>query len=241
MEINIEKNKIETIRLWNSVEREGIDRLIDYLLNSDYFVTAGSAYRHLAVVGGLAQHSLNVYDAMDMDDYLDTKIIVSLGHDLCKIGKYKKGGKACSDAQYKYYKSLSYKCSITKRNLLDSNNLLDDYRPSTTYAGLLIDWLNGNSKDFPVEPVEFTFADDPFPFGHGEKSAYIISKFIKLTDEEALAIRWHMGAWDLAKDSRDATECYNAAVNLYPLVTKLQIADMVATKIIEREEPANED
>ena len=37
---------------------------------------------------------------------------------------------------------------------------------------------------------------DRFPFGHGEKSVFLISRFMRLTDEEALAIRWHMGAYD---------------------------------------------
>ena len=39
----------------------------------------------------------------------------------------------------------------------------------------------------------FTF-DDPLPYGHGEKSVYIANGFIRLTREEAMAIRWHMGS-----------------------------------------------
>ena len=35
--------------------------------------------------------------------------------------------------------------------------------------------------------------DDPLPYGHGEKSVYITNGFIRLTREEAMAIRWHMG------------------------------------------------
>lgn len=37
---------------------------------------------------------------------------------------------------------------------------------------------------------------DQLPMGHGEKSVYLVMKFMDLTDEEALAIRWHMGAYD---------------------------------------------
>lgn len=37
---------------------------------------------------------------------------------------------------------------------------------------------------------------DRLPMGHGEKSVYLVMKFMDLTDEEALAIRWHMGAYD---------------------------------------------
>lgn len=39
---------------------------------------------------------------------------------------------------------------------------------------------------------------DALPMGHGEKSVYLIQKHMSLTDEEALAIRWHMGAYDEA-------------------------------------------
>ena len=38
----------------------------------------------------------------------------------------------------------------------------------------------------------YTF-DDPLPYGHGEKSVYIANGFLRLTREEAMAIRWHMG------------------------------------------------
>ena len=38
--------------------------------------------------------------------------------------------------------------------------------------------------------------EDSLPYGHGEKSVYIISSFMKLTREEAMAINWHMGAFD---------------------------------------------
>ena len=38
----------------------------------------------------------------------------------------------------------------------------------------------------------YTF-DDPLPYGHGEKSVYIANGYIRLTREEAMAIRWHMG------------------------------------------------
>lgn len=50
----------------------------------------------------------------------------------------------------------------------------------------------------------YTFRD-PLPLGHGEKSLYQIARFIRLEDHEALAIRWHMGAYDTAArtDLRD--------------------------------------
>ena len=79
---------------------------------------------------------------------------------------------------------------------------------------------------------EYKFRD-PFPLGHGEKSLYLITKHMDLTEEEALAIRWHMGAYDAAarSDLRDLS----AAMAMTPWVWRLQEADMCATHIDERE------
>lgn len=74
--------------------------------------------------------------------------------------------------------------------------------------------------------------DDPLPLGHGEKSLYIVSKFVKLSDEEAAAIRWHMGAFDNA--FRGGERALNDALRKYPLVLLLHIADMKATYFDER-------
>ena len=80
-----------------------------------------------------------------------------------------------------------------------------------------------------MDPYEFR---DPFPLGHGEKSLYLITRHMALTEEEALAIRWHMGAYDDAVKggSRSMTE----AMNLTPWVWRLQEADMCAAWIDER-------
>ena len=80
-----------------------------------------------------------------------------------------------------------------------------------------------------MAPYEFR---DTFPLGHGEKSLFLITRHMALTEEEALAIRWHMGAYDDAVKggSRSMTE----AMNLTPWVWRLQEADMCAAWIDER-------
>ncbi len=77
----------------------------------------------------------------------------------------------------------------------------------------------------------YTFRD-PLPLGHGEKSLYQIARFIRLEDHEALAIRWHMGAYDAAAhtDLRDLS----AAMDATPWVWRLHEADMCAAHIDER-------
>ena len=70
--------------------------------------------------------------------------------------------------------------------------------------------------------------DDPMPYGHGEKSVYMISPFMKLTREEAFAIRYHMG-YSSTEDERNVS----AAFEMFPLAFALSVADSEATYFIE--------
>lgn len=69
--------------------------------------------------------------------------------------------------------------------------------------------------------------EEALPYGHGEKSVYILSAFIKLTREEALAINWHMGEYD----SRVKGGSYSAgAVYVkYKNCFLAHVADLMAT------------
>ena len=72
--------------------------------------------------------------------------------------------------------------------------------------------------------------DDKMPYGHGEKSVYIISGYMKLTREEAFAIRYHMG-FSEDVDSRNV----GRAFEMYPLILALATADMEATYYVEND------
>lgn len=63
------------------------------------------------------------------------------------------------------------------------------------------------------------------PFGHGASSLYLTMKFFKLSQEEALAIRWHMGEYNVANN--EMNELHYANEN-YPLVFLLQFADRLS-------------
>ena len=43
------------------------------------------------------------------------------------------------------------------------------------------------------EKVPVYAVDDQFPYGHGEKSVFLIERFMRLRTEEAIAERWHWG------------------------------------------------
>ena len=181
------------------IKREGADKLLEYLLSpaSDFFTAPASARFHSSVEGGLVRHSLNVYDCLvgylgsdhvknDLHlEYSDESIaIVSLLHDLCKIGVYKKGF----------------------RNVKDDKGV----------------WQR-------VDTFEF---DDPMPYGHGEKSVYMTTPFMKLTREEAFAIRYHMG-YSSTEDARNVA----AAFEMFPLSFALSTADSEATYFLEGKKP----
>ena len=72
---------------------------------------------------------------------------------------------------------------------------------------------------------------DTLPYGHGEKSVYMVSGYIRLTREEAMAIRWHMGGFD---DSvRGGSFSLAHAFEKYPLAVKLHLSDLEATYLHE--------
>lgn len=73
----------------------------------------------------------------------------------------------------------------------------------------------------------FEYSDD-MPYGHGEKSVYIISGFMKLSREEAFAIRYHMGFSGTEPQSN-----VGSAFEKYPLAFALSTADMEATYFLE--------
>lgn len=73
------------------------------------------------------------------------------------------------------------------------------------------------------------------PLGHGEKSVIRLLQWgMELTEEEMLAIRWHMGPWELAFQSNDAKGNSNAAKNKTPLCSVIGAADGLATFVLER-------
>ena len=183
------------LEIYNSeIKREGADKLLEFLLKSDFFVAPASARFHCSYEGGLCEHSVNVYEALKGYlssprakevygfDYSEESIaIVALLHDLCKVGVYKKG-----------FRNVKDESGVWKR----------------------------------VDTFEY---DDQLPYGHGEKSVYIISGYMRLTREEAFAIRYHMGYSSEREDPRNVS----AAFEMFPLAFAVSVADSEATYFIE--------
>lgn len=91
-----------------------------------------------------------------------------------------------------------------------------------------------NEQTGKWEKQPFYQVEDSFPYGHGEKSVYMIERFFRLSAAEAMAIRWHMGGFDDAV--KGGSFAISQAYGKYPLAVKLHIADIAATHLLETAE-----
>lgn len=87
-------------------------------------------------------------------------------------------------------------------------------------------------EDVPGYDVDYS----NFPMGHGEKSVIVLLCCgLALTDDEMMAIRWHMTAWDLAFQSPEMKGNLNQAKEICPLLTLIQAADGLSSNMLERD------
>ena len=85
-----------------------------------------------------------------------------------------------------------------------------------------------NEQTGQWEKAPYYTINDTLPYGHGEKSVYMISGFMRLTREEAMAIRWHMGFSGI-----EDKNTIGKALEMYPLAFALSVADMEASYFLE--------
>lgn len=111
--------------------------------------------------------------------------------------------------------------------------LLHDICKANFYA---VEMRNRKNDQGRWEQYPFYVVDDKLPYGHGEKSVYIISGFMRLSREEAMAIRWHMGFSD--NDFKGGGYSVGNAFEQFPLAVLLHIADLQATYLDENGDKA---
>lgn len=80
------------------------------------------------------------------------------------------------------------------------------------------------------QSVPYYTIDDTLPYGHGEKSVYIISGYMRLTRDEAFAIRYHMGFSNVSDSEKNNVA---KAFEMFPLAVALSFADQEATYFME--------
>ena len=171
------------------IKRRGADRLLEWLIGSDFFTAPASTRFHAAYEGGLVEHSLNVYKVfmkkhfVEGEDDPESVAICTLLHDICKAGFYE----------------VSYR--------------------------------NRKNEDGQWEKVPYYTINDRFPYGHGEKSVFLIERFMRLKNDEAVAIRWHMRGFD--DTAKAGSFAIAHAYEQYPLAVKVHLSDLEATYLCE--------
>lgn len=187
------------------ITRPGSEELLAYLEKSDFFTAPASHKYHSSYPGGLCAHSVNVYEQL-RDQY---------SHLLMKDPYF--GGLTPEQEE-----------TVVICGLLHDLCKIAYYVPvkKSRKTGKLMPNGKPEWEDYMGYDI-----DDKLPYGHGEKSVYIISGFMRLTREEAMAIRWHMGSWQEG-EARNAGNAFER----YPLALLTHIADMLATNIDEKEE-----
>lgn len=91
-----------------------------------------------------------------------------------------------------------------------------------------VDYRNAKNDKGIWEKVPYYTIDDTLPYGHGEKSVYILSSYMRLSREEAFAIRYHMG-FSGCEDKNSIGKAFE----MFPLALALHVADMEATYYLE--------
>lgn len=197
--------KFET--MLSECNRNGMDKLIEYLRKSDFYNAPASTRFHSCHEGGLVEHSLNVADCLlnKLNDPIwadrlsevgrESIIISALLHDICKSNYY----------------------TIEMKN----KKIYSDHGKKSDSAGRY-DW----------ETVPSYTVDDKIPYGHGEKSVMMVEEFIKLKPVERYAIRWHMGF----TEAKENWNTISLAIKKYPLVLAIFEADLESTYLLEKEE-----
>ena len=117
--------------------------------------------------------------------------------------------------------------SVTIASLLHDTCKADIYKPAIKkQKNKLGIWISAQGYD-----VDYS----NFPLGHGEKSVIVLLRAgLKLTNDEIMAIRWHMHAWDLPFQSADIKGNLQKAREICPLATVIQTADGLASHLLER-------
>lgn len=190
-----------------NITRPGADKFLEWLKKTDFFTAPASTRYHLCEPGGLVAHSVHVYERLRA---------LYIAEKLRNSEKAETASSASADL------SAQEAETIAVCGLLHDICKVNFYKPGTRNVK---NETTGQWEKVPCYTIE-----DQLPYGHGEKSVYIISGFMRLSREEAMAIRWHMGAWQDGEKQNAG-----AAFSKFGLALLTHMADMQATYLDEAE------
>ena len=203
-EVFIENNKKEFLTIFNSViNRPGKDKLLDWLENkSDFFRAPASTKFHGNYAGGLCEHSINVYKRFEKNYKNEIEDLIN------KFGEKTK----LSDESRALIALLHDICK--------ANFYKESYRNVK------------NEKTGQWEQKVYYTIDEKLPYGHGEKSVFLLTQFITLSIDESICINWHMRGFDKRVIGGDTS--ISSAFEKFPLAVLFHISDMEATYFDEK-------
>ena len=158
----------------------------------------------------------------DLLNWLETTDFYTAPASTRSHGSEQSGLLAHSIAVYKYAKSFQ---EFESDESIAISALFHDLCKVNLYKQSMRNVKDSTGKWVQVPYYEYDEHEE-LPIGHGEKSVIILQKYMKLTDEEICAIRWHMGGF-YSNNLHEATSVANALAK-YKLVLKLQTADKAA-------------
>ncbi len=212
MDFNLKADKAEFIQLLRSTGREGVDDLVEYLDDGrNHFFTAPAS----------VSHHYNKDGGLLRHSLNVCQVALKLRELVLGMRP---------DLEFELNEA-----SVIIASLLHDICKADIYVPTRRKS-------KKPSNGIPVFVDTYNVDYSNFPMGHGEKSAIMaLWGGLDITQEELLAIRWHMTAWDLPFQSVELTKCLNVARDKHPLCSLVQLADGVAASLIEHNTKDNEE
>lgn len=202
----ITDNKAEFIHLCHEyIHRDGLDKLLNYLETTDFYTAPSSSVFHLNEEGGLCRHSINVFEML-CRLYDEIALPALRGGSSPFSEEIPRESLAIAGLFHDLCKIRYYR--KTERWKKDAQNR----------------WMS-----YPGYEVQ-----DEFPFGHGEKSCLMLSWYLRLKPDELLAIRWHMGLYDMGENGTQQRRSFYAATEKSLLTCLLQSADFLSSKLVEK-------
>lgn len=205
MDFNLKADKAEFIQLLQSTGRDGVDDLIDYLEDGR---------NHFFTAPASVNHHLNSDGGL-------LRHSLNVCHAALKL-------RELVIAERPDLEPDLNKDSVIIASLLHDICKADIYVPTRK--------KKRDANGLMVEVDTYNVDYRNFPMGHGEKSAIMaLWGGLDITQEELLAIRWHMTAWDLPFQSVEAGKNINTARDLHPLCSLVQLADGIAANLFEHD------
>ncbi len=187
------------------IHRDGLEKVLAYLDSTDFYTAPSSTLFHLNEDGGLCRHSINVFETA-------MRLYESVAKPAIESG------------------ASPFTAEVTEESIAIAA-LFHDICKVKLYHKAQRWKKDDNGRWMSYDGYE---VKDDFPYGHGEKSCLMLGWYMRLKPEELLAIRWHMGMFDMGENGSSQRYAFRAALEKSPLVALIHSADFLSSNILEK-------